>query len=244
MSGGTTRLLVCACPAEALALAAAPGGDAFAMLVRGDSFTLAFMTPFGPCARDYPCGEGEGFLASVAGQHAASGATGAALWCDDAARAEAVAGALGEAFVRVEAGRGAPGTRSPDEALAAFRLAPPPTGERTMAFAPVPEPDFRPGDALRARACREGGGWAVRWRRRDGADAGLHLMLDREPTRDERDALQACEGRVATATYVALPQGGGRRVAQCLVIAVTPAFAAAFPDGRMPRHGGLGEEAA
>lgn len=244
MSEGSTRLSVCACPSDALALATAPDGNAFAVLVSGDSFTLAFMTPFGPCARDYPCGEGDAFLASVAGQHAAAGATGAALWCADAERAEAVAASLGKAFVRVDAGRPAGGSRAPEEALAAFRLTPPPTGERAMAFAPVPEPDFRPGDALRARASREGDGWAVRWLRRDGADAGLHVLLDRKPTRDEEDTLRTCEGRVATATYVSLPHGGGRRVAQCLVIAVTPAFAAAFRDGRLPRHGGLGGEAA
>lgn len=242
---GPVRLVVCACPAEALSLASAPGGDAFAMIVHGDSFTLAFMTPFGPCARDYPCGEGASFLLSVAGQHAGSGASTASLWCGDEVTTRAILESLGDGFRR-DAGAVPPDADAtcPRDAIAAFRRAPAPTGSRAMAFAPVPEREFRPGDALRPLASREGDGWAVRWRRSDGAEAGLHAVLDREPTRAEAEAMAGCQGRVATATYVALPHGGGRRVAQCLMITVTPAFAAAFRDGRLPRHGGLGEEAA
>lgn len=230
-------LSVCARPADALALAAADEG-AFALLGDGEGyFSLAFMTPFGPCVRRYPAGDGLSFMAVVAAQNLAAGQRVAALWMPDASGRSAAALALAAAFDASDVPpAGPPGAAA--DALAEFAARRPRDGHTAWTASPMHERPFRNGESLVARIEPCAGGHAVMWGDRDGRDAGVHVVIPRDATPPEEAIVSACVGRVLTEVACVMPGADGApRMVQVLYLDVGHAFAAAFHDGRRPRHG-------
>lgn len=218
-------------------------GDGLAIVVSEGTFTIAFTTAFGPCLRNYQRGDGDAFLLrvireSTGGDHdevaiAGEGGFVRTLNADpriraqgaplpvDRAEAEAALAEFSRArtSIPVHSGKGA-----------AARA-------RTSTIAPCPGRAYETGAVLRCVVEPRGDGCVLRWRRADGGDAGIHLLLDRMPTGEERTVLGNAEGKVVSVTPGSMPWREGTRRVQVLVLDVPHAFAEALPDGRMPRHG-------
>ena len=252
----TPRLLLSDCPARALAAVAAAGDAAAALLVPGGAdFTVATMTMFGPHARAYPAGPRGSNLVAVARQTLCRESDGVwhtsllALWCpcgEDRGRVADVAAGLG--FETTHEGDADPSDLA--TALEAFLARRPGDGAsdgrtRSWTMAPLPETPFRCGDPLRASLVPHGRRWVVRWTGPAGADGGIHVVIDRSPTGDERAIVESARARVVSQVYGVRPDAEGEReVIQTLVLDIPSDLARAFPDGRLPRHGVLAGGAA
>jgi hypothetical protein len=232
------------------ALADAKGAGVAVVVQAGERFTLAFSTSFGPCLRSHAFGEDAGFLLRVIDETARGKSEGVSI--------AGASGTLAERILSMP-GLGATGAPCPGPlpeaetaaALAAFAAARPPVPvhsgrgpsarARSSTIAPCPGTAYEHGQVLRPRFERREQGCAIRWRRADGGDAGIHVLLDRMPSQEEIALVRGADGVVVSVVPGAMPWRDGTRRVQTLLLDVPHAFASAFPDGRMPRHGLSGD---
>ena len=224
-------------------------GRGLAVVILGDEFALAFSTPFGPCLRrhgvDGGPGDPAGFLLRVLAESSRGAYSCVAVAGASGPLAEAVLAAPG---LSVSGAPGSPvGQAEGEAALGGFARQrvriPVHSGRggdaraRVTTIAPCHGVAYERGAVLRAAAEDRPDGCVIRWRRQDGGDAGIHLVLGRQPTGAERSLVAEADGVVVSVVPGAMPWRGGTRRIQTLVLDVPHAFAEAFPDGRMPRHG-------
>lgn len=115
-----------------------------------------------------------------------------------------------------------------------------PAGVTTAwSVAPLPDIPFECGDVVSLTPERAGGTTVLRWRDEGGCDAGVHLVVSRELTPQEAALARSGTGRVKSFAFGSMPANGGFTPTQLLVLEIPPELARAFPDGTLPRHGGL-----
>lgn len=222
-------LVSCVSASEAVARALASSSTATAIAVRqadgGPCLELGTVTPFGPVVRRWSPAD-HSFIDAVIG---------------DTVRA------AGQVFVfarRDDDGRFAPFAQE-GAVFAAFdgaKPVPPAITDGGMNYAtwwsiaqsPDGE-DFDIGDVLTLHEERDGARTELRYRGRDGRDAGLHVVLDRELGDEERRIVQATEAIVQRCAFgVGLENSGDRYRTQTLVLRIPLELATSFDDGKAP----------
>jgi hypothetical protein len=208
------------------AIGASFGSVAVSVRRSGDLATveLGSMTPFGPVVRRWE-DVGASFVRQLL-DDTVRAADGPVFLHEPADQAEAACGAFA-AFAR----------RRPDVPVMSG-----PDGRpwaRWWSVAPNEGyPDFAAGDELVIHA--EGGrrGTVLRYRHRlDGRDGGIHAIVDRLLTPDEKAVVRDAVATVESFTFGRARTASGRPMrTQLLMLRVPPELARAFPDGRLPRQ--------
>lgn len=99
------------------------------------------------------------------------------------------------------------------------------------------DPEYAVGDELRVSVEFDNAGWAIRYRSVEGRDAGLHAILVREPTLEQREIVLRSRAVVERHAYgSAFDQDEGEIRVQILMLAIPHELANAFPDGKLPRR--------
>ena len=222
-------LVSCVSASEAVARALSSSSTATAIAVRlsdeGVCLELGTVTPFGPVVRRW-CPADQQFIDTLITDTVQAAGQVFAYSERDAehrfARFE-VEGAVFEAF---SGAKPVPPAMSEGGMTYAtwWSIAQSPDGE-----------DFGIGDVLTLHEERSGARTELRYRGRDGRDAGLHVILNRELGDDERRIVQATEAVVQRCAFgVGLENSGDRYRTQTLVLRIPLELAISFDDGKAP----------
>lgn len=222
-------LVHCMSAAEAVRRALGEQFAATAIAVRsrssGDMIELGTLTPFGPVVRHWADASAKLIDSIVSDTVRAAGKVYLFSVRDEVGSLSPfdLEGAVFDAFLAARPL--APVIESEDGGYATW-----------WSIAAAPEgSDFGIGDVLTLHEEREGGAVALRYRGRDGRDAGLHALLARELAESERSIVKGTEAVVQRLAYgVGLDDAGGRFRTQTLILRIPAELARSFADGKLP----------
>lgn len=243
--GAPALRFVLASAGTTVGLLAKAEGECLGLLVEPGRFAVLCMTDFGPSARVYEGGGVEQIVRVVSQSrgkvHTVFLSTAGDTTLLPRLRLD------GEEATRHHGGTDIDGF---DDAIAAFKAVrrPQPVArtdedgnEFSLAWsvAPLVGDGIVRGGVLTARLAVRGRETVIGWFDESNRAVGIHLVVPRADLTSEESLLEGTTATVLEATYGLMPAAEGDRTVQTLMLEVPTRFARAFPDGKMPRHGGL-----